>query len=65
MYPTREELGVSTTMLKILERESIIESTSILRVRGLLMSYSNDNDDVGCNRSRGRGALTDTFSIIV
>jgi hypothetical protein len=63
LYPVGEELGVSAAMLKILRRGFILASTSILRVRGSLTSCSNDNEDAGCDRSRGRGASIDTFSV--
>jgi hypothetical protein len=64
MYPAREETGVSAAVSKILGRESVVESTSILRVRGSSTSCSDDDEeDAGRDRSRGGDASIDTFSV--
>lgn len=53
LYPAGEEPGVSAAVLKILGRESVLESTSILGVRGSSTSCSNDDEDAGCDKSGG------------
>lgn len=63
MYPAGEEPRVSAAVPKISRRESVVESTSILGVRGSSTSRSDDDEDAGRDRSGGGGASTDTFSV--